>query len=123
MVTDHQEVQTRLRGPLEETSRCFRRLPEDRVVNVKADSDKSMTADVRRSSFAMTRFCISPAEPLPSSPITESLGTNAPSRLIEPQPSGRQPMPSVGMRVTPAASRATTKQLTPDERADPGARA
>ena len=59
MVSNDQEVQARLRGPLEETSRCFRRLPEDRVVNVKADSDQRMTADVRRSSFAMTRFWIS----------------------------------------------------------------
>ena len=59
VVPDHLEVQPRLPGPLEETSRCFRRLPEDRVVNVKADSDQRMTADVRRSSFAMTRFWIS----------------------------------------------------------------
>ena len=59
MVSDHQEVETRFCGPLEETSRCFGSLPEDRVVNVETDSDHRMAADERRSSPAMTRFWIS----------------------------------------------------------------
>jgi len=46
-------------GALEESSRCFRHLTEDRDVNVETDSDHSTAADERRSSAAMTRFWIS----------------------------------------------------------------